>query len=1060
VSQNFTLAITDVNEAPTALSFANTTTTLAENTSTATRIKLADLVITDDALGSESYGLTGADAASFEIIGSSLYLKAGVALNFEAKASYSVSVTVDDATVGASPDLTQTFTLSITDVNEAPTALSFANTTTTLAENTSTASRIKVADIVVTDDALGTETLALTGADAASFEIISGALYLKAGVALNYEAKSSHAVTVTADDATVGSSPDVSQSFTLTLTDVNEAPTALSFSNTTTSLAENTSTASNIKVADLAYSDDALGSESYGLSGADAASFEIIGSSLYLKAGVALNFEAKQSYSVNVTVDDSNVGGTPDLTQTFTLSIADVNEAPTGLTVANATTSIAENTSTATAIKVADLNVTDDALGAETLSVTGADAAFFEITGGALYLKAGTVLNYEAKTSYAVTVEVDDPTVGATPDLSQNFTLNVTNVNEAPVVSARTRTSNSAGTVGLYVGASPVSDPDGETTFTWAIVSITSDTGGAYSINASTGQLYCQYDTGSSWRVMDTVTVRATDAAGASSQATVILYYNNTKPWPPVVLDLDGDGVELVSFATSTVKFDMDGDGVRDDTGWVGPDDGFLVLDRNGDGVIDTGSEISFAGDLSGAVSDIEGLRPYDTNNNGFLDGGDAQFSTFQVWRDANQDGVSQASELQTLTQAGVVAINLTLTLTGASTENAGDNVIYGATQYVRPDGTTRAVGDVVLAYSSSAASGLPPIVFDLDGGGVTLTGRLASNVLFDADNDGVAQRTGWFGAGEGVLALDRNGDGLITSGAEISFAQDLAGAQTDLEGLRVYDSNDNGFFDEGDARFADFRIWQDANQDGVSQAEELRSLADWNIRAVNLTPTLTGASTQGARDNVLYATAEFVRTDGTLGAVGDVYLSYDDPNDASADDTPLNSGSDTPNNPSLSDPTADDDISDVNRTADSPHRPHRRPPERPFDWINQNEVHLGHDDEHWSLLERAAQIRGGHNWMRGFLESHPHHTTGTGTPLVGLPPTAEDENWTDESDLAMPEAGSSLHRGLGVADRRLLHMINAMASFEPRSATDLAHRSRQRDPKVAAMLTSLPDLR
>ena len=95
-----------------------------------------------------------------------------------------MTVEADDPTVGGSPDASQTFTLDVNDVNEAPTAVVFANTTTALDENTDTASRIKVADIVVTDDALGSETLTLSGADAAFFELDGSELYLMAGVML------------------------------------------------------------------------------------------------------------------------------------------------------------------------------------------------------------------------------------------------------------------------------------------------------------------------------------------------------------------------------------------------------------------------------------------------------------------------------------------------------------------------------------------------------------------------------------------------------------------------------------------------------------------------------------------------------------------------------------------------------------------------------------------------------------------------------------------------------------------------------------------------------------
>ncbi|MEP0925408.1 cadherin-like domain-containing protein [Leptolyngbya sp. ST-U4] len=110
--------------------------------------------------------------------------------------------------------------------NQAPTAVIFTNTITTLVENTSTTSRIKVADIGITDDEVGTNALSLSGTDASFFEIDGSALYLKADTSLDFEAKASYAVTVNVDDATVGNTPDASTNFTLSLTDVNEAPVA------------------------------------------------------------------------------------------------------------------------------------------------------------------------------------------------------------------------------------------------------------------------------------------------------------------------------------------------------------------------------------------------------------------------------------------------------------------------------------------------------------------------------------------------------------------------------------------------------------------------------------------------------------------------------------------------------------------------------------------------------------------------------------------------------------------------------------------------------------------
>ncbi|MEI7698330.1 MAG: SdiA-regulated domain-containing protein [Planctomycetia bacterium] len=102
------------------------------------------------------------------------------------------------------------------------------------------------------------------------------------------------------------------------------------------------------------------------------------------------------------------------------------NMAPTAVTLINAVTSIPENTSTAAQVKLADISITDDGLGMNNLSLTGADAASFQIIGAALYLKSGTPLNSTTKPSYNVTVNVDDPAVGTTPDVSVGYTLAIT----------------------------------------------------------------------------------------------------------------------------------------------------------------------------------------------------------------------------------------------------------------------------------------------------------------------------------------------------------------------------------------------------------------------------------------------------------------------------------------------------------------------------------------------------------------------------------------------------------------------------------------------------------
>ena len=137
---------------------------------------------------------------------------------------------------------------------------------------------------------------------------------------------------------------------------------------------------------------------------------------------------------------------------------------------------------------------------------------------------------------------------------------------------------------------------------------------------------------------------------------------NNNGGWgggcPPIVVDLDDDGVELVAVEDSSVRFFSDSDGFKYRSGWAAADDGLLVYDKDNDGNITANDEVSFVeyvigqhgeaeslrlydGDSDGVLTDMEALHHFDSNNNGKLDSGDAEFSKFKIWKDADQDGVS-----------------------------------------------------------------------------------------------------------------------------------------------------------------------------------------------------------------------------------------------------------------------------------------------------------------------------------------------------------------------------------------------------------------------------------
>ncbi|WP_406647555.1 tandem-95 repeat protein [Aliisedimentitalea scapharcae] len=437
---SLSVAVNDVNEAPTAVTLTQTLSDIDENSDTSSRIQVATIAVTDDALGVNDLGLSGADAAEFEIDGGVLYLRAGTTLNFEDQDQFDVTVTVDDTSVGATPDAQASLSVAVNDVNEAPTAVTLTQTLSDIDENSDTSSRIQVATIAVTDDALGVNDLGLSGADAAEFEIDGGVLYLRAGTTLNFEDQDQFDVTVTVDDTSVGATPDAQASLSVAVNDVNEAPTAVTLTQTLSDIDENSDTSSRIQVATIAVTDDALGVNDLGLSGADAAEFEIDGGVLYLRAGTTLNFEDQDQFDVTVTVDDTSVGATPDAQASLSVAVNDVNEAPTAVTLTQTLSDIDENSDTSSRIQVATIAVTDDALGVNDLGLSGADAAEFEIDGGVLYLRAGTTLNFEDQDQFDVTVTVDDTSVGATPDAQASLSVAVNDVNEAPTAVTLTQT--------------------------------------------------------------------------------------------------------------------------------------------------------------------------------------------------------------------------------------------------------------------------------------------------------------------------------------------------------------------------------------------------------------------------------------------------------------------------------------------------------------------------------------------------------------------------------------------------------------------------------------------
>ena len=511
-TREFTVDIVDVNETPYGLTLSNNSQ--RENTPTGTTIGIFS-GLDVDSNETFTYALTGSgNNNSAFALSSSGVLKNAIVFNYEVKNSYSIEVTVTDS---GNNTYTDTFTISVLDVNESPTNLSLSSNS--IAENQSTGTTIGTfssTDVDSGDSHFYELVSGLGDTNNGSFTLTSSGV-LKSKEVYNYEGKNSYFIRVKTTDSVGLTYIGI---FTILITDLNETPSNITPS--TVSFQENQSTGTTVTTftaTDVDSGDTHTFELVSGLGDTNNDSFSL-NSNGTLTSNEVFNYEVKNSYTIRVKATDSG-GLTHE--RSVTINITNANEVPTDISLKD--NNIPENSSTGTT--VGQLSTTDPDTG-NTFTYTLVSGAgdtnnsSFYISGNKIL--SSEVFNYEVKNTYSVRVRSTDQ---GGLYREESFTINVTNVNETPTnISLSNSSIDENVATGTTVGTLSTTDPDAGNTFTYTLVIGAGDTNnGSFYIDGTTlkSKEVFDYETKNSY----TIRVRSTDQGGLWYEKKITISITN-----------------------------------------------------------------------------------------------------------------------------------------------------------------------------------------------------------------------------------------------------------------------------------------------------------------------------------------------------------------------------------------------------------------------------------------------------------------------------------------------------------------------------------------------------
>jgi hypothetical protein len=188
----------------------------------------------------------------------------------------------------------------------------------------------------------------------------------------------------------------------------------------------------------------------------------------------------------------------------------------------------------------------------------------------------------------------------------------------------------------------------------------------------------------------------ALNIANALNKIAFHVQLNGTDP---LVMDLSGGGFDLTPESPISPLYDINKNMYAVHTGWIAPTNGFLVQ-------VGAGGQISMFG--GNGQSGFAALGALDANGDGVIDASDPGFANLMVWVDANEDGVVDPGELESLSQLGIVAIDLTTTPAG---QTINGNIVNETATFVYADGHTGTIGDVTFTTDNFDSTYVGPAI-------------------------------------------------------------------------------------------------------------------------------------------------------------------------------------------------------------------------------------------------------------------------------------------------------------------------------------------------------------